>query len=333
MAKRRIIPLFIPHAGCPNLCVFCDQKKISGATTPVTPAEVRREIEESLPQAGRGCELAFYGGSFTAMDREVQRQLLAAAQPYVQSGDIAAIRLSTRPDAVDDAVCQLLQEYGVTTVELGCQSLDDRVLALSRRGHCAQDTARAVECLRCHGFSIILQMMTGLPGDTGRESLETARKIIALHPDGVRIYPTVVLKGTALEAMMQAGTYQPQSVEAAVDLCATLYEAFLQAEIPIIRLGLNPTQDLSGGQAVAGAYHPALGELVLSEVYRRRARRLLADVPPGAEVVFSVHPSRVSVMVGQRRRNLLALREEFHLKSVKVCPEAQELWEISLKKP
>ena len=332
MPKRRIIPLFIPHAGCPNQCVFCDQKKISGAATPVTPEMVREEIEKSLPAAGAGCELAFYGGSFTAMALPVQRGLLEAAQPFVRSGEIGSIRLSTRPDAVDDAVCRLLRDYGVTTVELGCQSMDEKVLALSRRGHSPADTVRAVECLRRYGFSVILQMMTGLPGDTGAQSVETARRLIALRPDGVRIYPTVVLRATRLQEMMAEGTYTPQSVDEAVSLCADLYELLLAAEIPVIRLGLNPTELLSAGEAVAGAYHPALGEKVLSEVYRRRAERLLEGIAPGSAVALEVHPSRVSVMVGQHRRNLRLLREQFALKTVKVVAAGRELWEITLKK-
>lgn len=331
MPKRRIIPLFIPHEGCPNRCVFCDQGKISGANTSVTPDQVRDEIEKSLPRAGWGCELAFYGGSFTAMAESTQRELLAAAAPYRESGAIGSIRLSTRPDAIDEGRCRLLKEFGVTTVELGCQSMDETVLALSQRGHSPEDTVRAVECLRRFGFSVVLQMMTGLPGDTGAESTATAERLIALKPDGVRIYPTVVLRGTELERMMQAGIYRPQSVEAAVELCAGLYERFLAADIPVIRLGLNPTEDLSGGEAVAGAYHPAMGELVLSEVYLRRARRLFAETTSGQRVVLAVHPSRVSVMVGQKRRNLRALQEEFSLKQIKVAGSGRELWEISLK--
>lgn len=331
MPKRRIIPLFIPHEGCPNRCVFCDQKKISGANTSVTPDQVRAEIEKSLPRAGWGCELAFYGGSFTAMPENTQRALLAAAEPYRNSGAIGSIRLSTRPDAIDENRCALLREFGVTTVELGCQSMDTEVLRLSQRGHSPEDTVRAVECLRRFGFSVVLQMMTGLPGDTGAESIATADRLIALQPDGVRIYPTVVLRGTELERMMQVGLYRPQSVEEAVNLCAGLYERFLAANIPIIRLGLNPTEDLSGGEAVAGAYHPALGELVLSEVYLRRARPIFRDVQPGQRVVLEVHPSRVSVMVGQNRRNLRALQEEFSPGQIKVAASPRELWEISLK--
>ncbi len=332
MAKRRIIPLFIPHVGCPNVCVFCDQVKISGADTPVTSEMVDQLIEKNLPAAGQGCEVAFYGGSFTAMRQEVQRELLAAVQPYLKSGAVDSIRLSTRPDAVNDGICRMLKEFGVITVELGCQSMDDRVLQLSRRGHKAQDTIRAVACLKRYGFSVILQMMTGLPGDTGRQSLETAEQIISLQPDGVRIYPTVVLRGTALEEMMRGGRYRPQTVEEAVGLCAALYERFLAENIPVIRVGLNPTEELSQGEAVAGAYHPALGELVLSELYLQRARTLLQKEPLEREAVFVVHPKRVSIMVGQKRRNIGTLRKEFGLKSIKVRPEAQELWGIFLKK-
>ena len=330
MAKRHIIPMFIPHEGCPNLCVFCDQRKISGADTPVTPEQVTHQIERGLGASGRGCELAFYGGSFTAMRPQIQRELLAAAQPFLQSGAIQSIRLSTRPDAVDDQSCEMLKSYGVTTVELGCQSMDERVLELSRRGHSAEDTVRAAACLRRHGLSLILQMMTGLPGDSGQESLETAKRIAALQPDGVRIYPTVVLRGTALESQMQAGQYRPQSVEEAVELCASLYEIFLTTGIPVIRLGLNPTEDLSGGEAVAGAYHPALGELVLSEMYLRRARLLLKKASCRNPILL-VHPSRVSVMVGQKRKNMEILQREFDLHTIKVRPEARELWEITLK--
>jgi histone acetyltransferase (RNA polymerase elongator complex component) len=329
MAKRHIIPLFIPHAGCPNACVFCDQKRITGLDTPVTPAMVQEELERAVAQAGQDYEIAFYGGSFTAMGPETQEGLLQAAQPYLSTG---GIRLSTRPDAVDKETLLRLGCYGVKTVELGAQSMDDQVLMQSNRGHTAQDTRRAARMLKEHGFSLILQMMTGLPGDDGKASLETARQLIALKPDGVRIYPTVVLRDTELERRMQAGTYRPQTLEEAVELCAKLYELFLAEDIPVIRLGLNPTELLSSGGAVAGAYHPALGELVLSRMYLRRAEQLLVENCPAQHVILSVHPKRVSVMVGQKRENLLALQRQFALTTIKVVPEETELWEITLKK-
>ncbi len=331
MAKQNIIPLFVPHAGCPNQCVFCDQKKISGAVSPVTPEQVQREIEAALPYSGTGCQLAFYGGSFTAIAPQQQHALLHATQPYLKRGDIASIRVSTRPDAVDDDSCRRLKTYGVTMVELGCQSMDPCVLQLTRRGHTPEDTEKAVACLRRHGFQIILQMMTGLPGDDGQASLMTAKRIISLCPDGVRIYPTVVLRGTELESMMHKGIYKPQTVEEAVSICAQLMSMFRAENIPVIRLGLNPTETLTTGEAVAGAYHPALGELVLSELYLQQVDALIRQHRPIENVVISVHPKRVSVMVGQHRRNITVLQEKFSLKWVKVIPDAEELWEIFLK--
>lgn len=331
MARNRIIPLFIPHAGCPCACVFCDQKKITGMDTPVTPEQVQREIEAALPWAGRGCQLAFYGGSFTAMRRETQEKLLRAASPYLRDGSIHSIRLSTRPDAVDEETVARLKAYGVTTVELGCQSMDDRVLRLSGRGHTREDTLRASRLLHQGGLSQVLQMMTGLPGDDGTASITTAKQLIDLKPQGVRIYPTVVLKNTELHRMMLRGEYQPQSVEAAVELCATIYERFLTAGIPVIRVGLNPTEELSGGETVAGAYDPALGERVLSRMYRNRAEKLLWQQPEVKDAVFCVHPRRISVMVGQKRENISYLREKFNLSSIKVLPKDGPEWEIALK--
>ena len=331
MAKHHIIPLFIPHLGCPNGCVFCDQKKITGAGTPVTPEMVCREIENGLLLAGTPCELAFYGGSFTAIPQKEQEALLVAAEPFLKCGRITSIRVSTRPDAIDETVVERLRKYGVSTVELGCQSMDENVLKLSKRGHSPEDTRGAVGLLKAGGIRVILQMMTGLPGDDGRASIETAREIIALRPQGVRIYPTVVLAGTELERMMQRGEYSPHTLEEAVELCAALYEMFLAEHIPVIRLGLNPTELLSSGAAVAGAYHPALGEKVLSRMYLRRAEKLLQTERPGETVRISVHPKRVSAMVGQKRENILRLKQRFSLKDIKVLGEAPELWEISLK--
>ena len=331
MAKNHIIPLFIPHLGCPNGCVFCNQKKITGAGTPVTPEMVKREIESGLSLAGGNCEVAFYGGSFTAIPVSQQEELLKAVQPFRECGDITALRVSTRPDAIDEKGIERLFRYGVTTVELGCQSMDETVLRMAKRGHTPEDTKKAVALLKQHGIQVILQMMTGLPGDDGTAARKTAREIIAMEPAGVRIYPTVVLAGTELETMMKQGEYESHSVEAAVELCAELYEMFLEADIPVIRLGLNPTEQLSTGAAVAGAYHPALGEKVLSRMYLRRVEALMQWEPPGKRVKILVHPSRVSVMVGQKRENIAALAGKFGIKEIKVLPESAELWEISLK--
>ena len=320
MARARILPLFVPHWGCPNECVFCDQKRISGSPLPVSGHDVTSTLEEAKGKSLSGLELAFYGGSFTAVSPVLQRELLEAAQPYRADGTVASIRLSTRPDAVDEAGLAMLKSYGVATVELGAQSMDDGVLAASGRGHTAGDTVRAAGLVKAAGLKLILQMMTGLPGSDREKDLETARRIIALAPDGVRIYPTVIVKGTVLEDMWRAGTYKEHTVSDAVAVCADMLPPFEAAGIPIIRLGLNPTDELSAGGAVAGAYHPALGELVRSEALRRRAAALLKDVPPGSHVTLGVAPSKVSAMIGWKRNNIAALTEEFHLASLSVKP-------------
>jgi histone acetyltransferase (RNA polymerase elongator complex component) len=330
MAKRKILPIFIPHLGCPNDCVFCDQRRISGSPLPASGADVVRAIEGAKAAGFRDMELAFYGGSFTAIDPARQEELLQAAQPYVQDGTVGHIRLSTRPDAVDAAAIQRLRRYGVQTVELGAQSMVDQVLYESGRGHTARDTEQAVSRLREGGFFCILQMMTGLPGSSEARDVETARRIIALHPDGVRIYPTVIVEGTPLADLWRAGRYQEHTVAQAVQTCARILPMMEQAGIPVIRLGLNPTEELSGGAAIGGAYHPAFGELVRSEIMRRQAAALLEDVAPGSCVTLGVPPGRVSPMIGQHRQNVRWLTEHFGLRQLKVRPTNAGQGEIVL---
>ena len=320
MARARILPIFVPHLGCPNDCVFCDQKRISGSPSPAGRREVAEALERAKNGGLAGAELAFYGGSFTAVDPALQRELLEAVQPYLADGTVVSIRLSTRPDAVDERTLRALKSYGVRTVELGAQSMDDGVLAASGRGHTAGDTVRAAALVKAAGLRLILQMMTGLPGSDREKDMRSARRIAALGPDGVRVYPTVIVKNTALEDMWRAGMYREHTVADAVRVCADILPIFERAGIPVIRLGLNPTAELSGGDAVAGAYHPALGELVRSEMLRRRAEDLLRDVPPGSSVTLGVAPGRVSAMTGQHRGNLQALKERLSLSSLTVKP-------------
>ena len=318
--KRVIIPVFVPHAGCPNDCVFCNQRRISGALRPADERDVAAAVEAAEEKLGPDmpAELAFYGGSYTAIPTEEQEKLLRAALPFLRSGKISALRLSTRPDAIDGETVERLSRYGVETVELGAQSMCPDVLKLSNRGHTADDTRRAAGMLKAAGFKLILQMMTGLPGDDPEKSLYTARELIKLDPDGVRIYPTVIVRDTELYDMWLRGEYREHTVKDAVLLCAELVQLFSEAGIPVIRLGLNPTDDLSGGDAVAGAYHPAFGELVYSEIYRRKAEAILAGVPRGADVVLGVSAGRTSLMIGQKRTNIISLSEEFGFRSVRV---------------
>ncbi len=320
MARARILPIFVPHLGCPNDCVFCDQKRISGSPLPASAEDVTGALERAKAAGQSGLELAFYGGSFTAVSPRLQCQLLEAAQPYLADGTIRAIRLSTRPDAVDEDALDMLKGYGVATVELGAQSMFDDVLAASGRGHTAGDTVRAAGLVKKAGLRLVLQMMTGLPESDRAKDVETARRVIALAPDGARIYPTVIVRGTALEELWRAGTYREHTVADAVAVCADILPLFEEAGVPVIRLGLNPTQELSGGQAVAGAYHPALGELVRSEVLRRRAAALLQAVPAGAFVTLGVAPERVSAMIGQHRANIADLTARYGLAGLAVKP-------------
>lgn len=296
-ARKNIIPIFVPHWGCPHNCVFCNQNRITGEKKPATAEDVKRAIAGADSE---NAQVAFYGGSFTAIPASQQEELLEAASGY-------SIRLSTRPDCIDDAVLKRLEKYGVDTIELGAQSLDNDVLRLAGRGHTAEDVENASKLIKAAGFNLILQMMTGLPGDTEEKDIETAKKIIALKPDGARIYPTVIVKDTALFELWKKGLYKEHTVEDAVTVCSKLLPLFDEARIPVIRLGLNPTDDLSGGDAVAGAYHSALGELVKSRIKRNE---LEEKVRAGLRE-FSIPTNLFSQYTGQHRCNILYFKEKY----------------------
>lgn len=331
-AREQIIPVFVPHLGCPHQCVFCDQRRISGSTRGVTAETVKNAIKAAaaLPRCGAKRQLAFYGGSFTAIPLALQEELLAAGAEAIARGEIDAIRLSTRPDAVDGEVLERLKRFGVETVELGAQSMDDGVLRLSGRGHTARDVERAAAAVKAAGFRLILQMMTGLPGSSDEKDLETARRLLALRPDGVRIYPTVIVRGTELWDRWQRGEYREHTVEDAVRVCARLLPLFESAGVPVIRLGLNPTEELSAGEAAGGAYHPALGELVKSRVMYDKARLLLEGTPPGSRVTLAAAESMLSQTIGQRKENLRRLKDEFALNELKIVPGTVKTGEIVL---
>lgn len=329
-ARECVIPVFVPHLGCPYRCVFCDQRRISGSDEPASAGTVRQTIKQSaaLPPQGAKRQLAFYGGSFTAIPAAEQEELLSAAAEAIARGEIDAIRLSTRPDAIDDSVLERLRRYGVETVELGAQSMDDEVLRLSGRGHTSRDVETAAAALKAAGFRLILQMMTGLPGSDDEKEIETARRLIALRPDGVRIYPTVIVRGTPLWEMWKRGEYREHTVEDAVRVCAKLLPLFDAALIPVVRLGLNPTERLSGGEAAGGAYHPALGELVRSRILLEKERALVKGVPPGSRVTLGAAPRTLSQAIGQKKENLRALAGEFALRELKVVPADAKEGEI-----
>ena len=331
-ARECVIPVFVPHLGCKQRCVFCDQKRISGSERAASAETVRQAIETAaaLPRTGAKRQLAFYGGSFTAIPEAQQEELLGTAAAAIARGEIDAIRLSTRPDAIDETVLERLRRYGVETVELGAQSMDDAVLAASRRGHTARDVEKAAAAVRAAGFRLILQMMTGLPGSDEEKDVETARRLIALRPDGVRIYPTVIVRGTELCQMWRRGEYCEHTVEDAVRVCAKILPLFEAAGIPVIRLGLNPTEELSSGEAAGGAYHSALGELVKSRVMLERAREILAGTPRGSRVTLGTAERSLSQLIGQKRENLHRLKSEYGLGEIKVVPADTNEGEIVL---
>jgi len=320
MPARRIIPLFIPHVGCPHQCVFCNQRRIA-ADGPITPEDTALELERALGSQPQGseAEVAFYGGSFTAIEPDLRRAYLEAVRPFLLSGQVSSVRLSTRPDCVDKGILDELEAYGVRTIELGAQSMADTILALAGRGHTAADTHRAAALIRARGFELVLQMMCHLPGSSDADDLHTAEELAELRPQGVRVYPAVVIEGTPLAEMWRAGEYEPPSLERSVALCAGLLRLFHAADVPVIRVGLNPTEELSGGAALAGVYHPAFGELVRSRVYIEAAREILrSGHPDGGKVKLLVAPGMTSAMVGHRRENVLALERQFGLKGARV---------------
>lgn len=329
--KHANVSVFVPHAGCPNQCSFCNQQKISGADLCAEEKEVETAASVALASLGQGAaqaEIAFFGGSFTAIERERMLRLLNAAYPFVRDGKFKGIRVSTRPDAIDSEVLAILKKFGVTAVELGAQSMDDGVLAKNRRGHTARDVVNASEQIRAAGFELGLQMMTGLYGSDDGKDLATARALIALKPDAVRIYPTIVLEGTELARLAETGEYAPQTLETAVNLCAGLLQQFRAAGIPVIRLGLHSGGDVQEGY-LSGPWHPAFRELCENKIYLENALAALeAQHLSGGEAALFVMPGAVSKMAGQQRKNLQYIWEYKHIHCKVKTQEGLELYEV-----
>ena len=315
------IPVFVPHVGCPQRCSFCDQHAISGAGGAPSPAEAarlcRRGLEE-LPPRFPQAEIAFFGGSFTAIPREEMIAFLEAVQPLRRHPRFGGIRISTRPDAVDMEILGILRRYGVRAIELGAQSLYNKVLEANRRGHTAEQAAEAAALIRNGGFELGLQMMTGLYRSSPELDWGTGCRLAELSPDTVRIYPTAVLRGTLLAELMARGEYVPPSLEETVELCARLLELFEERGIRVIRLGLHPSEQLSR-EAVGGCVHPALGELCRSRVFRRRVCRA-AEERGEAPAAILVPPRELSQAVGQKKCNLSWLRRRWP--GVEILPQA-----------
>jgi histone acetyltransferase (RNA polymerase elongator complex component) len=319
-----IIPFFISHSGCPHQCVFCNQINITGYNKSFDISLVPRRIEEYLvfDPGDDPVQVAFYGGSFTALPAEIQTAYLEAVRPFIATGRVKGIRLSTRPDCITTEGIALLKKYHVDTIELGAQSMDDRVLALSERGHTAADTMHAVSLLRKEAFLIGLQLMPGLPGDSTEGFMKTVEKTISLKPDFVRIYPALVIKGTPLAELYRIRRYSPLSLDEAVALCKRALLNFEETGVEVIRMGLQPTEELEKpGTIIAGPYHPAFRQLVESAILLDKMEALLTnEIPLCRDATFLVHPLDLSVAIGQKRTNLLQLKNQFGLNTIRVHP-------------
>ncbi|MCM1167151.1 MAG: radical SAM protein [Lachnospiraceae bacterium] len=309
--KRTNLSIFIPHIGCPHMCSFCDQRSITGERAAPTAERVAALLGEqaaNLERRGMTAEIAFFGGSFTAIPRDYMLELLGTARAAVERFSCyTGIRCSTRPDCVDEETVDILKKYGVTAVELGAQSMSEEVLSANDRGHTAEDVRRAAGLIKRSGIELGLQMMTGLYKDAPERCIETAEEFIALAPKTVRIYPTVILKNTRLGELFERGEYRSFSFEETVELCAELLKRFSANGIRVIRLGLHASPDVER-EMLGGVYHPALREIVESRIFLNDMRERLERLPKGYYHVYT-DSRNISKAAGQRKCNVKALAE------------------------
>jgi len=323
-----IIPIFLPHAGCPHQCVFCNQTAITGVKQDIVSSEtVDLLIDEFLGYKRlhrQPAQVAFYGGNFLGLKKDAIRRLLGLTMKFVKNGRVDSIRFSTRPDTIDREHLEIISDYPVSTVEIGVQSMDDRVLAMANRGHTAEDTVTAVGLLKAGGYTVGLQTMVGLPGDDEAGSFDTAQRIAELVPDFVRIYPTVVLENSRLGRWYSQGKYTPWSLERCVAHVKDLYLYYKNKAIPVIRMGLQASEDLEKGAALlSGPYHPAFGHMVHAEIFMDMAAEVMEKQSALADTVtIKVHPRSISKMRGLKNRNVDALQKRFHIQSLKIVPDA-----------
>ena len=312
--KHYTIPIFIPQLACPFQCVFCNQEKITSRGHIPGILETRNTIEEYLstfPKGNKHVEIGFFGGNFTGIPFEEQENYLQVAQPYLEKGIVQGIRLSTRPDYIDEQRLHLLKKYGVTTIELGAQSLDEDVLIQSARGHTAEDVEKASRMIVSAGFRLGLQMMLGLPGDTLEKSIYTARKIIELKAVETRIYPVLVIKGTKMAEWCEEGKYKPLSMEDTILWLKTLLPLFEDAGVEVTRVGLHSSEGLlSGKELVAGPFHTSTCELAMTEVWWDRLNYLL-KLESKDKIIISVHPSQYNFAIGYNGKNRKKLLQHF----------------------
>lgn len=309
--RRTNISIFVPHAGCPHRCSFCDQRTISGSVKTPVSGDVARLLDEQashLLECGITAEIAFFGGSFTAIERGYMESLLTVAARAVKKYPVyTGIRCSTRPDRIDEKIIEILKKYSVTAVELGAQSMSDEVLSANERGHTAEDVRRAARMIAESGMELGLQMMTGLYQDTPENCLYTAEEFIKLRPKTVRIYPTVILGNTKLGELFERGEYKSFSFEETVELCAALLRKFTEKGVKVIRMGLHASPDVERDM-LGGVYHPALREIVESRIFLEDMKGQLLNCKKGAYTVYT-DAKNISKAAGQKKCNIDALAE------------------------
>ena len=320
MKHKYIIPIFVPHLGCPNDCVFCNQKSISGQKNNMTKEEEKKIIEEylkSIKDENAEIEVAFFGGSFTAIEEEKQNELLSLAYEYIKEGKIKSIRISTRPDYIDKKILKRLKKYKVKTIELGVQSANNFILEKAGRGHTFEDVKKASKLIRRYGFTLGHQMMVGLPESTRKDEINTAKELIKLKPKMVRIYPVLVLKGTKLEKELKEEKYKPLSIVQAVETCKELVRMFADKKIDIIRVGLQNTDEITdpnneNSEVVAGPYHPAFRQLVESSLWYdaivEKIKKLNVKVK---EVEVTINPIDTNNVIGHKKENIIKLKQTY----------------------
>ncbi len=320
--KEYIIPVFVPHLGCPNDCIFCNQKSISGQKQKMTKEEAKKTIENflnNIKDKDSKKEIAFFGGSFTAIEESEQEELLQTANEYIQSGQVDSIRISTRPDYINKEILKRLKKYNVKTIELGVQSANDYILGRSNRGHTFKDVQKASKLIRWYGFNLGHQMMVGLPESNSIDEINTAKALIKLKPKMVRIYPVLVVKGTKLEKEYKEGIYEPLTLVQAIETCKQLVRMFSDKKIEIIRVGLQNTDEISNpknkqSEVVAGPFHPAFRQLVESSMWYdavvSKIKKLNVKVQ---EVEITVNPIDVNNVIGHKRENITKLKDTYEV--------------------
>ena len=322
MTKHYIIPIFVPHLGCPNDCVFCNQKSISGQQKMITKEDIENTINfylNNIKDKEAKKEVAFFGGSFTGIDVEKQEEFLQTAYKYIKNNQIDSIRISTRPYYINKPILKMLKKYKVKTIELGVQSANDYVLRQSHRNHTFEDVKKASKLIRWYGFNLGHQMMVGLPDSTKIDEINTARELIKLKPKMVRIYPVLVIKNTKLEKDYLDEKYKPLTVVQAVETCKEIVPMFMKKGIEVIRIGLQNTDEITdpsikGSEVVAGPYHPAFRQLVEASLWYdnivERIKELNVKVK---KVQITVNPKDVNNVVGHKRENVNKLKDMYEL--------------------